>query len=180
MDDDKDDAYDFHEDLLELVQELETNIGREEKNPARLANIYIQVFKDILKKEKKSLYVLTPSSKLAIDKARYRKIYTYLGPLDIVIKPLNLWELHLDPSIFNRLVLVDKKQNQLKMVGGISLPGIRSSFVLHVKFESPEKKVEVAKQMKLYQMKPEELKFFKHLLDKAREEIHTQMQSKDK
>ncbi len=173
--------YDFRQDLIALVNELKEGSGMMYGEPriVKKKQIYTQTLREILKAEKHSLYLLERRSKLRIDKAFYKHNYVDKGVLDIEIFSINLFALLLNPTLFDSLVMIDKKQNVLKMVAGIPLPPARSNFLLKVSYiqdpERPDKRIEVGKQMRIYRMKKNEHLVFKALLQKVREAIHKQL-----
>ena len=114
--------YLFRKDLFELIEELKTDAEIIEAG---------KILFNLLKEDKLSLYTLTRRSKLLLDKSQFKPNYTIPPSLNLDIYPCYLWELAIIPEIYDRLVMIDKKNNFLKQVGGIPLKPVRD-LVYHV------------------------------------------------
>lgn len=169
--------YRFRQDLYDFIEELRTK-----KYSVSQIRAAMRLVPQILKQEKHSLYFLTKPAKLILDKSLFKPIYKFKEPILLEISPFDFQLLVTEYAHFDRLVMVDKKKNLLKQVGGIALTPLRPNLKFHVIYrkilgpsqENPlftKKEIDLSKNMKVIKMSDSDLEFMQDVMAKIRTAI---------
>ena len=176
----KNTPYKFRQDFFDLVEEL-----RVRDNIQILETFHkvvpphfqsaINSFNEVLKEEKRKFYTLDRISKLMLDKALFKKNYGRSRVVAVNIYPFSFWDLTTNHALYDNLVMLDKKQNLLKQVGGIPMKPLRDIVFQVTLHNMPPsfstKKIEISKNMKAVKMTDKELEFMQPILEKIRSQI---------
>lgn len=169
-------VYSFREDLFDFVKELRTKIMLSDSKFLERFKKATLALQEIFKEDKKKIYTLSKQSKLLLDKALFKKNYDGKNLVTLDSYPFDLWELSLVPETFDRFIMVDKKKNLIKQIGGVPATPVRDTVKFRLIHHNrplllATKETEIGNGMSVIKMTEKDLEVMKPFLEKARDEI---------